>query len=160
MCPDNAPALSDYAGEVWKVRCVTKEACFECACAGDCGWLCSMWYPCPDLAVETCLVPTTQEAPLWHLRVYCINMGHALLSAESGFAIYSQDRDDRALSSATGDAFWTFENGSEARGASKVGALGIAELSQAGRAGKALQTDVHGGIEANRDLCKYVQLCT
>ena len=147
---DNALALSDDAGEVWKVRRATKEARFERARAGDREWLRSMWYPWPDVAVETWLVPPTQEAPLWHLRVHRIRTGRALLSAEGGFAIYGQDRDDRALSSATGEAFGTFENGGEARAASKAGVSGIAELSQAGRAGRALRTDANTNLMVPR----------
>ena len=72
------------------------------------------------------------------------------LSVPEIFAIYGQDRDDRALSPATGEAFGTLENGGEARAASKAGASGIAELSQAGRAGKALRTDANTNLMVPR----------
>lgn len=145
---DNALALSDDAGEVWKVRRATKEARFEGA--GGREWLRSMWYPWPDVAVETWLVPPTQDAPLWHLRVHRIRTGRALLSAEGGFAIYGQDRDDRALGPATGEAFGMLESGGEARAASKAGASGVAELGEAGRAGKALRTDANTNLMVPR----------
>ncbi|TFY68802.1 hypothetical protein EVJ58_g799 [Rhodofomes roseus] len=104
---DSALALSDDAGEVWKTRRATKDARFEGA--GGSEWLRSMWYPWPDVAVETWLVPPAQDAPLWHLRVHRIRTKRALLSAEGGFAIYGQDRNDRALAPATGEAFGTLE---------------------------------------------------
>ncbi|KAI0727992.1 hypothetical protein C8Q72DRAFT_885854 [Fomitopsis betulina] len=145
---DNALALSDDAGEVWKVRRATKEARFERA--GGREWLRSMWYPWPDVSVETWLVPPTQDAPLWHLRVHRIRAERALLSAEGGFAIYGQDTNDRALSPAVGEAFGTIESSGEARAASKAGASGIAELGEAGRAGRALRTDANTNLMVPR----------
>ena len=60
-------------------------------------WLRSMWYPWPDVAVETWLVPPSPAAPLWHLRIHRIRSARVLLSAEGGWAIYGQREDDRAL---------------------------------------------------------------
>lgn len=143
---DNALALSDDGGEVWKVRRDTREAHFE---GGR--WLRSMWYPWKDVSVETWLVPPTAEAPLWHLRVHRIRTARDLISAEGGFAIYGQGKDDRALVPSTGEAFGTLENGAEARAASKAGASGIAELGQKpGRKGKALRTDANTNLMVPR----------
>ncbi|OJT11780.1 hypothetical protein TRAPUB_11670 [Trametes pubescens] len=144
---DSALALSDDAGETWKLRRETKEARFEHGGR----WLRSMWYPWKDVSVETWLVPPTPDAPLWHLRVHRIRSARALISAEGGWAIYGQRADDRALEPSTGEAFGTLENGSEARATSKAGVSGIAELGgRASRKGKAMRTDSNTNLMVPR----------
>ncbi|KAK7692606.1 hypothetical protein QCA50_004238 [Cerrena zonata] len=143
---DNTLALSDDDGEIWKCRIKTREARIE-----NNKWLRSMWYPWPDVEVETWLVPPTQEAPLWHLRVHRIRTGRKLLSAEGGFAIYGQRPDDRALEPSTGEAWGTLEKGGEARAASKAGVSGVVELRpKESRKGKALRTDANTNIMVPR----------
>ena len=143
---DSALALSADDGETWKLRRETKEARIE-----DGKWLRSMWYPWPDVAVETWLVPPTPDAPLWHLRVHRIRTGRRLLSAEGGWAIFGQGRDDRALEASTGEAFGTLESGSEARAASKAGVSGIVELGERpSRRGRAMRTDANTNLMVPR----------
>ncbi|KAF9820413.1 hypothetical protein IEO21_01422 [Rhodonia placenta] len=143
---DNALALSDDNGEVWKCRRDTREARIE---GGR--WLRSIWYPWKDVAVETWLVPPTADAPLWHLRIHRIRTGRNLISAEGGWALYGQDKDDRALRPSTGEAFGTLENSGEARAASKAGAAGIVELGERQRrSGKALRTDANTNLMVPR----------
>jgi len=145
---DNTLALSDDGGETWKCRRETKEARFE-----DDKWLRSMWYPWKDVEVETWLVPPTKEAPLWHLRVHRLRTGRQLLSAEGGFAIYGQRADNRALEPSTGEGWGTFEDGPEARAASKAGASGIVELrgdTRPNRKGTALRTDANTNLMVPR----------
>jgi len=140
---DNTLALSDDGGETWKCRRETKEARIE-----NGKWLRSMWYPWKDVEVETWLVPPTEEAPLWHLRVHRIKTGRPLTSAEGGFAIYGQGMDERALEPASGENFGTFEHEKVARAASKAGVSGIADLSlpDVGRKGRALRTDANTNL--------------
>lgn len=143
---DSALALSDDDGEVWKVRRETKEARIE-----DGKFLHSMWYPWKDVSVETWLVPPTEDAPLWHLRVHRIKAARRLISAEGGWAIYGQRHDDRALEPSTGEAFGTLENGREARAASKAGVSGIVELRERPkRSGRALRTDANTNLMVPR----------
>ena len=110
-----------------------------------------MWYPWPDVSVETWLVPPTLEVPLWHLRIHRIKSGRKLLSAEGGWAIYGQRKDDRALEPSTGEEYGTLENGSEARAASKAGVSGIAELRERpSRKGRAMRTDANTNLMVPR----------
>ena len=145
---DSALALSDDQGETWKVRRETREAKIE-----NGRWLRSMWYPWQDVEVETWLVPPTNTAPLWHLRIHRIKSGRRLISAEGGWAIYGQGDDDRALQPATGEKFGIVENGSEARAASKAGVSGIVDLGQKIiRTGKAMRTDANTNLMVPRAI--------
>ena len=148
--PDSALELSADAGETWKLRRETREARIETISDGQCV-LRSMWYPWPDVAVETWLVPPTEDAPLWHLRVHRIRSARPLLSAEGGWAIFGQGKEDRALEPSTGEAYGTFEESGEARAASKAGVSGIAELRRrAGRTGRAMRTDANTNLMVPR----------
>ncbi|KAM5531075.1 hypothetical protein V8D89_015240 [Ganoderma adspersum] len=148
--PDSALALSADAGETWKLRRETREARIETTSDGRC-LLRSMWYPWPDVAVETWLVPPTEDAPLWHLRVHRIRSARPLLSAEGGWAIFGQGKEDRALEPSIGEAYGTLEEGGEARAASKAGVSGIVELRERlGRTGKAMRTDANTNLMVPR----------
>lgn len=147
LAVDSALALSDDCGETYKVRRQTREARIEPG-----GWLRSMWYPWPDVEVETWLVPPTQDAPLWHVRVHRIKSGRGLESAEGGWAIYSQGKDGRHLVPAEGEAFGTLETAIEARATSKAGVSGIADLSPAARKGVALRSDANSNLMVNRAI--------
>lgn len=148
---DSALALSDDGGETWKCRRDTREARFE---GNSVKWLRSMWYPWSDVQVETWLVPPSQDAPLWHLRIHRVRTGRSLRSAEGGWTIYGQSDNDRALepvSSASDEAYGTYESGGEARAASKAGASAIADLGQrASRVGKAIRTDANTNLMVPR----------
>ncbi|EMD37791.1 hypothetical protein CERSUDRAFT_114450 [Gelatoporia subvermispora B] len=146
---DSALALSDDGGEVWKLRRATRDARVEAGC------LRSMWYPWPDVAVETWLVPPAEDTPLWHLRVHRIRSARALISAEGGWAIYGQGRDGRALEPASGEAFGTAESTGEARATSKAGVSGIADVPAdvpglARRTGRALRSDANTNLMVPR----------
>ncbi|KAF4585053.1 hypothetical protein EYR40_001888 [Pleurotus pulmonarius] len=155
---DNTLALSDDDGEVWKCRRDTREARIEYADpASRTGkfWLRSMWYPWPDVQVETWLVPPDADvSPLWHVRVHRIKTARKLWTAEGGFAIYGQGRDARALEP-TADAhdeiqYGTVEKDGEVRVASRAGASGFVDISVEGgvvrRSGKALRTDANTNL--------------
>lgn len=143
---DNTLALSDDSGETWKCRRETKEARFEYG-----GWLRSMWHPWKDVAIETWLVAPSKEAPLFHLRVHRIRTGRKLTSAEGGFAIYGQGYDGRALEPSQGESFGTFEQGGEARAASKAGASGIVDLGTSNsRKGQVIRTDANSNLVVAR----------
>ncbi|KAF5349109.1 hypothetical protein D9756_009450 [Leucocoprinus leucothites] len=153
---DNTLALSDDSGETWKCRRATQEARIEIGGDGKEKWLRSMWYPWPDVEVETWLIPPKAETPLWHVRIHRISTGRKLISAEGGFAIYGQrDTDGRALEpveNAQSEEFGTYEQGKEGRVASKAGVSGIVELgwSKGGRKGCALRTDANTNLVVPR----------
>lgn len=147
LAADSALALTDDAGETYKVRRQTREARVEPE-----GWLLSMWYPWPDVEVETWLVPPTPKAPLWYLRVHRIKTGRKLESAEGGWAIYSQGKDGRHLAPAEGEAFGTLETPTEARATSKAGVSGIVDLSNSARKGSALRSDANSNLVVNRAI--------
>lgn len=147
---DNALALSDDGGETWKCRRETKEARFESGQNGT--WLRSMWYPWSDVQVETWLIPPTEAAPLWHVRIHRVRTGRPLHSAEGGFAIYGQQQtSDRALEPSTGEAFGTLEEDGQVRAASKAGVSAIAEIGgRKSRKGRALRTDANTNLMVPR----------
>lgn len=112
-----------------------------------------MWYPWKDVAVETWLVPPTEETPLWHLRIHRIRTGRQILSAEGGFAIYGQREDGRHLDPTTGEQVGYLENGAETRATSKAGVSGIAELGQRpNRRGKAMRMDANTNLMVPRSV--------
>lgn len=138
---DSTLALSDDGGEIWKCRRQTKEARFEN------GMLRSLWYPWPDVEVETWLVAPQKSAPLWHLRVHRLRTGRKLLSAEGGFAIYGQGKDGRALEPSEEEEFGTRDEGGESRAASRAGVSGIVALEkQKGRKGKVIRMDANSNL--------------
>ncbi|KAJ7623686.1 hypothetical protein FB45DRAFT_112997 [Roridomyces roridus] len=144
---DSTLALSDDGGETWKCRRDTREARFEGPAPG---WLRSMWYPWKDVQVETWLVPPTDAAPLWHLRVHRIRTGRQLTSAEGAWAIYGQRKDGRALEPVEGEEFGTMADGGAARAASKAGVSGIVDLGGQARKGTALRTDANTNLMVAR----------
>jgi hypothetical protein len=92
-----------------------------------------------------------KEAPLFHLRIHRLRTGRNLTSAEGGFAIYGQRADGRALEPSQGEDFGTFEQGGEARAASRAGVSGIVDLGAGKtRTGKAIRTDANSNLIAAR----------
>lgn len=137
---DSALALSDD-GEFWRCRRKTKEARFEN------GVLRSMWYPWPDVEVETWLIPPKKETPLWHLRVHRLRSGRKISSAEGGFAIYGQRQDGRALEPVSDEEYGTHENGSAVRVASRAGVSGVVALEgESSRKGKSIRLDANSNL--------------
>ena len=151
---DSVLALSDDGGETWKCRRETREARFEEGENAE--WLRSMWHPWKDVEVETWLVPPTQEAPLWHLRVHRLRTGRSLQSAEGGFAVYGQQKNDRALEPTESfEAYGTNEQEGSVFVHSKAGAVGIVELRPSvrpGRKGQALRTDANTNLMVPRAI--------
>lgn len=137
---DSTLALSED-GEYWKCRRQTKEARFEN------GVLRSMWYPWPDVEVETWLIPVQQETPLWHLRVHRLKTNRRIMSAEGGFAIYGQRQDGRALEQSSGEEFGTFDREGISRAASRAGVAGLVALEkQSVRTGKVVRLDANSNL--------------
>ncbi|KAI0031669.1 hypothetical protein K488DRAFT_86585 [Vararia minispora EC-137] len=149
---DSTIALSDDDGETWRCRRVTCEARFETSVDGHTTWLRSMWFPWPDAAVETWLVPPQKSSPLWHLRIHRIRSERVLRSAEGGWAIYGQREDGRALEPVNGMATGTYESGGVTRAVSLAGVSGIAALGDfaSARLGKALRTDANTNLMVPR----------
>lgn len=142
---DSSLALSDDGGEYWHCRRKTLDARFENGC------LRSNWRPWPDVEVETWLVPPTEGAPLWHLRVHRLRSGRTLLTAEGGFAVYGQRQDGRHLDSVQedSDAFGTFAEHGVARAASRAGASGVVALettSTPARTGEVIRMDANTNL--------------
>ncbi|KAJ3985841.1 hypothetical protein F5890DRAFT_1088231 [Lentinula detonsa] len=153
---DSTLAISGDGEETWKCRRVTKEARFEGN--DEQQWLRSLWYPFPDVEIETWLIPPTLDTPLWHLRVHRIHMQNSdrvLSTAEGSWAIYGQGQDERALDPVKdGDesvSEGTYASGGLARVVSKVGVAGIVDLSpDVTRKGQALRTDANTNLVSAR----------
>ncbi|KAF5389587.1 hypothetical protein D9757_004082 [Collybiopsis confluens] len=148
---DSTLAISGDGQETWKCRRVTEEARLE----GD--MLRSMWFPFPDVEIETWLVPPTLATPLWHLRVHRIRIQsgsgsrRVLSTAEGSWAIYGQGQDERALDAVRGQeedtGEGTFSSGGVARVTSRAGVVGIKDLSPSViRKGQALRMDANTNL--------------
>lgn len=85
FAPESALALSDDGGEIWKMRREVENA--RILEQDDQPVLYSTMRPWPDVEVETWLLPPTDEARNWHLRVHRVKTDRDLMSAEGGFAI-------------------------------------------------------------------------
>jgi hypothetical protein len=150
---DSTLALSDDAGESWKVRRDTRQAKLVRVNDQE-GYLVSFWYPWPDVEVETWLVPPSVSAPAWHVRVHRIKTGRKLWSAEGGFAIYGQGKDGRALASVesitAASSFGTYAHAGEALTLSQAGVSAALELNGGQRSGQALRTDANTNLVVAR----------
>ncbi|EJD05590.1 uncharacterized protein FOMMEDRAFT_103711 [Fomitiporia mediterranea MF3/22] len=152
--PDSALALcdveTDSALEFWRQRRVTLDARFETGKDGS-TWLHSGWRPWPDVDVETWLMPPSEAAPLWHLRVHRVRAGRRLRAAEGAFAIYGQRCDGRALDPVSdgSEEFGVHQAGTSARAASRAGVSGILALEnseQVPRKGEVLRLDANTNL--------------
>ncbi|KAK3117642.1 hypothetical protein LTR53_000770 [Teratosphaeriaceae sp. CCFEE 6253] len=152
--PESALALSDDRGEMWKTRRDVEDA--QILEKGGAPVLYSTMHPWKDVEVKTWLVPPTDEAPAWHLRVHSVRTGRDLQSAEGGFAILgTRQKDGRVLTQLTevspneGKA----AEGSGALVASRAGVSGIADLrSESGRAGGICEVDANSNLMEPRTL--------
>lgn len=150
---DSTLLLSDDNGESWKVRRDTREARFETSVDGSTTWLRSMWYPWPDVEVETWLVPPTKEVPLWYVRVHRICSSRKLWSAEGAWAIYGQRADGRHLDASQGEDVGTLEVVGCARATSLGGVSAIAALEpSSARIGKAMRMDAGSNLMVPRSI--------
>jgi hypothetical protein len=148
---DSTMLLSDDDGESWRARRKTEEFRFERSGDGGVEWLRSMWYPWVDVEIETWLVPPTEAAPLWHLRVHRVKAGRKIWTAEGAWAIYGQREDGRHLDpieKAEEGAFGYWEEGPHARAHSRVGASAIVEMGprETARNGRVLRTDANSSL--------------
>jgi len=116
----------------------------------------STMHPWKDVEVKTWLVPPTNKAPAWHLRVHRITTERDLQSAEGGFAILgTRQKDGRqltTLSDASPDEGTNISSDS-ALVVSRAGVSGTAELlSDAGRKGGICNVDANSNLIEPRTL--------
>lgn len=98
MAPDNTLALSRDGAETWAVKWKCEEV-RQTAVKHDLGTAMAVltrWYPWGDraVAVDTLLVPPTDQWPDWHIRVHRIHCRQQIPSlqlVEGGFAIYGRE---------------------------------------------------------------------
>ncbi|KAK3399026.1 hypothetical protein B0T20DRAFT_478391 [Sordaria brevicollis] len=88
--------FSDDGGEYWKTRRLSTS---RLATIEGNPVLVSEWTPFPDVLVTTYLLPPTEAAPNWHLRVHHIRAeGREVMTADGSFAILNERTpDDRYL---------------------------------------------------------------
>ncbi|EJD54761.1 hypothetical protein AURDEDRAFT_156540 [Auricularia subglabra TFB-10046 SS5] len=147
---DSTLALSDDAGETFRVRRAVRGARIETLASTGAPILHSSWDAWLDTEIETWLVPPTAGSR-WHLRVHRVKAGRALRAAEGAFALYGQGRDYRALSATDptqGDGAVGEEGFSLA--SSKAGTVGIFDLSKSARGGLALRVDANSNLMVPR----------
>lgn len=89
--------FSDDGGEYWKTRRLSSYAAIETREDGPV--LVSVWTPFSDVTVRTILVPSTDAAPNWHLRVHRISVkegpaDRAIMTADGAFAIHNENAQD------------------------------------------------------------------
>lgn len=155
FCPESALALSDDGGEIWKMRRESEDV--EFLEKGGLPVLYSTMHPWKDVEVKTWLVPPTDAAPCWHLRVHHITTGRDCQSAEGGFAIYGmRSKDGRLLTPLSADSpnEGTQCEGRDALMVSRAGASGITDLlAESGRKGGICNVDANSNlIEARTQL--------
>lgn len=87
--------------------------------------------PWPDVEVKTWLLPPTDDAPNWHLRVHRIETKRDLLSAEGGFAIRGTKRTNGRMLTEWKESEpeeGTRAQGGEAFVVSSAGVAGVSEI--------------------------------
>ena len=153
---DNILALTDEPagmGETWKVRRVATNARIEEY--DDSPTLVSGWKPYSDVSVETYLLPPTEAAPNWHLRVHHVTTGRALRICEGAFALYgTRESDGRPLEALNAAATEGTETAhSTALAVSRAGAVGIVELGSFDtRRGRVLDADANSKLVDSRTV--------
>ena len=150
---DNMLALSDDSSDTWKVRRVTTNARIETYEGSPV--LASGWKPWSDVSIESFLIPPTDGAPNWHLRVHRVTTQRALRICEGAFALYgareSDGRELEALSASSSEGRHATDRQSLA--VSRAGAVGIVELDgQLDRTGKVLEADANGNLVDSRTV--------
>jgi len=154
---DNSAGIEACDGESWRVRRQTFDA--EIVNRGtDRVHLRSKWQPWPNVLVETFLLPPTESAPNWYVRVHKITSDRPLKLAEAGWSTYGQGSDGRALV----QTFSGLKSGGEeevgwTRASTKIGAVGVLCLGVEGtgageRQGKLVQTDPNSNVIFSRSV--------
>lgn len=167
--------LSDDGGEYWKTRRISEYAGIEYR--DDKPVLVSRWKPFSDVEITSILVPSTENAPNWHLRIHRIQTGRQLLTADGSFAIcnvnsvnsrylelYDQDRCEGTMPKIIGNydtntpAGWAAgKDGSFAVHATK-GAVGIKALeTTAGRRAMLVNADPNSNLIDSRTTIPTLQ---
>ena len=147
--PESALALSDDGGEIWKMRREVEDA--QILEMDGQPVLYSVMHPWADVEVTSWLLPPTDEAPNWHLRVHKITTGRDLQSAEGGFAILgTRAKNGRMLTAFTDDSpnEGTAECDSGACVASRAGASAVFEMGHLSSA-----AEEGGKIERKGGVC-------
>ncbi|OQO08614.1 hypothetical protein B0A48_06484 [Cryoendolithus antarcticus] len=154
FCPESALALSDDGGEIWKMRREVDDA--EIIEREGKPVLYSTMKPWKDVKARTWLIPPTEGAPCWHIRVHHITTNRDLQSVEGGFAIYCmRSSDGRVLtplsSSPLDSDQGTFVSGADALIVSRAGAAGVTDLHPAaGRKGGICDVDANSNLIESR----------
>jgi len=146
--PESALALSDDGGEIWKMRREVEDAQF--LEKDGLPVLYSTMHPWKNVEVKTWLIPPTDDAPVWHLRVHCITTERDLQSAEGGFAILGTRRTDGRTLTALSDS-----SPDEGTSASEIDALVVSHAGVSGSTELLSNADRKGGIcnvDANSNL--------
>jgi hypothetical protein len=152
--PESALALSDDGGEIWKMRREVENA--QIVDKEGLPVLYSVMHPWTDVEVTSWLLPPTDDAPNWHLRIHKITTGRDLQSAEGGFAILgTRGSNGRMLTDFTPESQneGTAECGAGACVASRAGASAVFELGHLSETGTKIERK--GGIcaaDANSNL--------
>ncbi|EME89031.1 uncharacterized protein MYCFIDRAFT_185473 [Pseudocercospora fijiensis CIRAD86] len=153
--PESALALSDDDGETWKLRREVEDAVIL-EKEGQPGLLFSTMHPWKDVEVKTWLMPPTDQAPNWHIRIHRIVTSRALRSAEGGFAIAgTRELDGRILTEQTLESpnEGTAAFGKTALILSRAGASGVVELLwNDGRTGGICHVDANSNLIEPRTL--------
>lgn len=165
---DNMIAVTDDAegmGEVWRVRRVATDARIEEREGAPV--LISGWKPFEDVIVDTWLLPPTEKAPNWHLRIHKVTAGRSIRANEAAWALtgtkVSDGRELEALrmtgeaAARSGDVSDADEGlhaqAGEALAVTSAGAVGIVDLvATEQRMGKVLAADANGNMCAKRSV--------
>ncbi|KIW21032.1 hypothetical protein PV08_01611 [Exophiala spinifera] len=157
---DNMIALSDDAGETWKVRRKTVNA--RISTEDKSPVLISSWEPWEDVSLETYLLPPTEEAPNWHLRVHHIKTGNRVLkTSEGAFSLHGvSQKDERELAYMSDrDVEGKREASGEALALSRGGVVGIIELHRhQSRIGRVLDEDANSNLTESRSVLPSLAL--
>lgn len=159
---DNMLALSDDAGETWKQRKLpinVKSSRMETM--DGLPVLISNWKPWSDVQIDSWLIPPTEEAPNWHLRVHHITTRRDLKTSEGAFGIHgaraSDGRKLEALDAANNEG--QTASGAEAIAVSEAGSVGIVELLRADRRlGTVLAADPNANLMSKRSVLPALSL--
>lgn len=155
---DNTLALSDDVGasfgESWRVKRVATDARIETLGGTPC--LVSGWSPWPDVTVDTWLIPPTDAAPLWHMRVHRVRTARKLRAVEGAWAVHGySSTDGRELAVLEEHLDEGRSSGSNAALAVslKSGAVGIRDLREvSARHGRVLDADANSNLYWSRSV--------
>ena len=156
--PESALALSDDGGEMWKMRREVEDV--QILEKDGLPVLYSTMHPWKDVEVETWLIPPTDDAPSWHMRIHSVKTGRDLMTAEGGFAIAGmKQKDGRMLTAISADSP---DEGTEAKDdgciiVSRAGASGVAELLFGARKGGVCNVDANSNLIEPRTLLPILQ---